>query len=303
MKGLRFAGAGIGIMALFFMPLYLSAYWTSLLFTLLINIALAGGINLLWGYAGYLNLGYVTFFGLGAYGTAVFLLQGYSFGSALLIGLLLFLPLTLLSAGLLLHLGGHYFSVASLGILIFFEKLAGKLVFLSGGLEGLSLPLGNHLKESYWLGLVLAGASIGLNMVIHTHKLGYQLKIIQEDESMAEAVGISLFSAKGKAYLLGVVIAFLAGGITVYQSGYVSPASAFGLSAAMPPVIMALIGGGTRWWGPVGGALLVTILHELVWTGSGRWVLSWYGLALIAFGIGRAQLDTRRKVGLSRASN
>jgi ABC-type branched-subunit amino acid transport system permease subunit len=88
-----------------------------------------------------------------------------------------------------------------------------------------------------------------------------------------------------KAFLLGAVIALLSGGINVWQAGYISPASAFGLSAADPPVIMVLIGGGRKGWGLLTAALFVSFLQEALWTAWGKWVLSGYGLVLILVGI------------------
>jgi branched-chain amino acid transport system permease protein len=128
--------------------------------------------------------------------------------------------------------------------------------------------------------------------------------MIQEDEPTAGSVGVPVLSSKIKAYLLGAAIALLAGGIYVRQSGYIGPASAFGLSVAMPPVIMALIGGGQKWWGPLLGAIILTGLQEILWTGLDRWVLSGYGMVLILFGIfwvGVGQEGTmRRFVGTRR---
>jgi branched-chain amino acid transport system permease protein len=274
-----------GFLSLLFFPAYLSTYWLSFLFTLLINIALAGGINLLWGFAGYLNLGYMSFFGLGAYGTAILLLKGWSFLLGLGIGLLLLLPIAGLLSLLLFRLQNLYFSVATLGILILLEESAGKVPFLSGGLEGLTLPLGNHSWECYFLSLGLACVSLGANFLLNNKRLGFQLRMIQEDEKTAQSVGVPIYSSKIKAYLLGASIAFLAGGIYVRQGGYIGPSSAFGLSVAIPPVIMALIGGGQRWWGPLIGAIILTGLQEILWTGLDRWGLSGYGIVLILLGI------------------
>jgi branched-chain amino acid transport system permease protein len=152
-----------GFLSLIFFPAILSTYWITFLFTLLINIALAGGINLLWGYAGYLNLGYMTFFGLGAYGTALLFLKGWPFPLDLGICLILLLPVAGLLSLSLFRLQNLYFSAATLGILILLEESAGKVSFLSGGLEGLSLPLTSQPWEGYLLSLGLAGVSLGVN--------------------------------------------------------------------------------------------------------------------------------------------
>jgi branched-chain amino acid transport system permease protein len=273
-----------GFLSLFFFPAVLSTYWVTFLFTILINSALAGGINLLWGYAGYLNLGYMTFFGLGAYGTVLLLLQGWPFLLDLGICLILLLPVAGLLSLPLFRLQNLYFSAATLGILILLEESAGKIPILSGGPEGLSLPLGSQPWEGYLLSLGLAGVSLGVNFFLSKNRLGFQLRMIQEDEKTAQSVGIPIFSVKIKAYLLGGSIALLAGGIYVRQVGYIGPSSAFGLSVAMPPVIMALIGGGRRWWSPLLGAVLLTGLQEILWTGLNRWVLSGYGIILILLG-------------------
>lgn len=267
------------------LPSLLSPYWITLLFTLLINIGLTCGINLLWGYAGYLNLGYMTFFGLGAYGTGILFLKGTPFLASLLLCLLIMVPAAALLAFPLFRLQGHFFSVATLGVLILLEETVGKFPLFSGGLEGLSLPLGDYGRESYWLSLALAVGALGTYWLLNQKRLGFQLRMIKEDERMAQSVGVPVFSRKIQAYLLGVVIALLAGGITLRQTGYIGPASAFGLSVSMPPIIMALISGGKKRWGPVWGALVVTGLQELLWTGLDRWVLSGYGMVLILIGL------------------
>lgn len=274
-----------GFLSLIFFPVIISHYWITFLFTLLINMALAGGINLLWGNAGYLNLGYMAFFGLGAYGTALLLLKGWPFLLVLGICLILLLPIAGLLAFPLFRLQHLYFTVATLGILILLEESAGKVSFLSGGPEGLSLPLGNHSRECYLFSLGLAFVSSGINFLLKKNKLGFQLRMIQEDERTAQSVGVPVRSSKIKAYLLGVSIALLAGGLYVRQAGYIGPSSAFGLPVAMPPVIMALIGGGKRWWGPLIGAVVITGLQEILWTRLDGWVLSGYGLVLIILGI------------------
>ncbi|MEW6186825.1 MAG: branched-chain amino acid ABC transporter permease [Thermodesulfobacteriota bacterium] len=285
MKGIApisLACAGLWLLVL---PYFLSAYWITWFFTLLLNIALVGGINLLWGFGGYLNLGYTAFFGLGAYGTALLLLRGWPLFLVLSSSLLLLLPLAGLSALIFFRLSGLYFSAATLGFLILLEEIAGKLSFLSGGHEGLTLPLGDQGWTAYWLALGLAGTSLGINLLLDRHKWGFQLRLIREDETMAGSVGIPVYWTKIKVYLIGAAIAILSGGVYVFQSGYIGPGSAFGLSVAVPPMIMVLIGGGRKWWGPSLGALFLTALQEILWTNLNHWVLSAYGLILILLGV------------------
>ena len=115
--------------------------------------------------------------------------------------------------------------------------------------------------------------------------------------------GFPSFLPKSKPIYWARSIALLAGGIYVRQVGYIGPSSAFGLSVAMPPVIMALIGGGQRWWGPLLGAIILTGLQEILWTSLDHWVLSGYGIVLILLGIfwtGVGQEETMRRYVRSR---
>jgi ABC-type branched-subunit amino acid transport system permease subunit len=106
-----------------------------------------------------------------------------------------------------------------MGFLILLEEIAGKPGFLSGGHEGLCLPLGRQGLTAYWLALGLAGVSLGINLLWDRHNLGFQLRMIREDEKTAESVGIPLLVTQTKTFAIGAVIAILSGGIYVYQSG------------------------------------------------------------------------------------
>jgi branched-chain amino acid transport system permease protein len=115
--------------------------------------------------------------------------------------------------------------------------------------------------------------------------------MIQEDELVAQSIAIPILSTKITTYLLGAFIALWAGALYVRQSGYIGPSSAFGLSVAMPPIIMTLIGGGRKWWGPLLGAVILTGLQEILWTVFNHWVLSGYGIVLLLLGISHGQRE------------
>jgi len=273
----------LSLAALF--PLFVSSYVIAFLFNLLLNLSLMIGMNLLWGFAGYLPLGYTAFFGLGGYVTARLVLQGWPIWLSLPLSLIFVLPIGAFFGWVLFRLRGLYFSAASLGLLILLEETSGKWTFLSGGHEGLALPSSPKGPSAYWLILALSAFSLAAHYVLDRCKGGYQLRLIREDEALAESVGVPTFGVKMKAFLLGAVIALLAGGIHVWQAGYISPASAFGLSVAVPPVIMVLIGGGRKGWGLLTAALFVSLLQEALWTAGGKGVLSGYGLILIGVGM------------------
>ncbi len=275
----------VGVFSILFFPRIFPGYWTGLVFTAFLNVALVGGMNLLWGFGGYLHLGYMISFGLGAYGTALAMLQGLPRPAAPLLSLILGLPLVALTGLFLFRLTGLYFSAAGLGMLVMLEELVGKLGSLTGGHEGMTVASDPTGVLPFWGAWGLAALSLGLNRWFEGCKLGFQLRLIQEDEAIAQSLGVSLLSVKLQGYVWGAVVALLAGGMYVLHSGYISPASGFGLTAAVPPVIMALLGGGRKWWGPLWAAFFMTGLQELLWTWMARGELMVYGVVLLLLGI------------------
>jgi branched-chain amino acid transport system permease protein len=124
MKALIIGAIATALSLAAFFPLLASPYVLAFLFNLLLNLSLMIGMNLLWGFAGYLPLGYTAFFGLGGYVTARLILLGWPISASLPLSLISILPIGALFAWVLFRLRGLYFSPASLGLLILLEESA-----------------------------------------------------------------------------------------------------------------------------------------------------------------------------------
>lgn len=261
------------------------AYLLTLGFLAFLYITLALSWDLVGGRLGYMNLGHVTFFGVGAYGAALLLEAGVSFAAASGLAALA----SAVAAGLLGHpllrLRGAYFALATLGLPGLMEVLTRNLRGLTGGSGGLSTPPGDHTATGYLAALALAAATAAATGLLCRTRFGLGLAAIREDEEAAGAFGVPVARYKWTAFVLSSVPAGLAGAIYAWTLTYVSPSSVFGLEVALTPVVMALLGGAGTLAGPCLGALLLTLLQELLWTRVAHFHLTLYGGALILLGL------------------
>jgi branched-chain amino acid transport system ATP-binding protein/branched-chain amino acid transport system permease protein len=272
-------------------PVFGGAYLTTFLFTLLSAYIVAQSWDWLHGEAGYVNLGHYIYFGVGAYVFALanvngapvvlsFLLAGLFTGA---MGALLSFPL--------FRLRGDYFAFATLALLPLFELLASNLVAITRGSDGILLPpatamvYGIDVKMfAYYVALAGSVAVFCLSMWMSRAPFGYALKAIRNDEQAAEVVGIRIFPVKLQAMAYGAAAAAVAGGTYVWSFRYVEPRSVFGLDVALIPVAMALLGGSGLLWGPLVGAILLSVGIQLLILNLTMLQFTIIGLAILLIG-------------------
>ena len=272
-------------------PVFGGAYLTTFLFTLLSAYIVAQSWDWLHGEAGYVNLGHYIYFGVGAYAFALanvngapvilsFLLAGLFTGA---MGALLSFPL--------FRLRGDYFAFATLALLPLFELLASNLVAITRGSDGILLPpatamvYGVDVKMfAYYVALAGSVAVFCLSMWMSRAPFGYALKAIRNDEQAAEVVGIRIFPIKLQAMAYGAAAAAVAGGTYVWSFRYVEPRSVFGLDVALIPVAMVLLGGSGLLWGPLVGAILLSVGIQLLILNLTMLQFTIIGLAILLIG-------------------
>ena len=228
--------------------------------------------NLLGGYAGQINLGHAAFFGLGAYGSGI-LTATYAvnpwlamFLSAAAVALLAFIigfPI--------LKLKGHYLAMATLGLGIIVYIVFNETVELTGGPSGLSgipnLSLGkltfdNDLKNYYLIwGFTLIIILLSINLV--NSRIGRALRAIHDSEVAARVMGVNARLLKVQIFTLSALISAVAGSLYAHTMAFVSPAS-FGFHFSIELVTMVIIGGLGSIYGSLLGAVLLTLLPELL---------------------------------------
>ena len=271
--------------ALVALPSFGFSYGVVWVFLLAVYFTLALSYDIVGGYMGYMNLGHSTFFGLGAYTTAILLNHGFNLFSALLAALLL----AALFAGLisypLFRLRGAYFALATFGLISLVEVLTTNLRDLTGGSGGISTPSGDHMLPSYYLVLAVAAGTMVLSQRVARSKFGLALFSIREDEEVARAFGVPTTLYKGLALVISSAPASLVGGIYVWNMTYVSPESVFGLEIALSPIIMAMLGGSGIMIGPLVGAVFITLVQEFLWTKVPYFHLAMYGTVLVLLGL------------------
>ena len=274
-KGSRRALVGWALWACILVALILYGAYGRQLFllstlgTVFLYVTLTQAWNILGGYGGYLNFGMVTFFGIGAYASAIlhhyyglsaFLTAPVAGLAAAVAGLLIGIPT--------LRLRGAYFALVTMIITFAVQILALDAPITQGALgiymPRLSLtPLGVE-RLFYFLFLGLAVLVTALVYAIQHSNIGWALVAIREDEDAAEIVGVRTVEVKWAANALACFIAGVVGGLYAQRIAYIEPIGTFSFDISLNVVLMAVIGGSGTWQGPLIGAPLVLLVADML---------------------------------------
>jgi branched-chain amino acid transport system permease protein len=230
-----------------------------------VYIILASNLNLILGYAGYVNFGSIVFFGLGGYFTVYFMSAlGWGLVTATLIGAVAVSALAFAFGLGILRLRGAYFALATIGVnegvqafvTNFTPWGAGTGIYLS---TALFLPLGgpaHALWVIYYALVGIMGLSLYLSYFIKLSKFGLGLLAIGENEDAAAVLGVPTPRYKAIVYCVSAFLPAIAGGLYFFKGAFIQPTDAFDLQFSTEAIVIAMLGGQGTVMGPALGAYL-----------------------------------------------
>ena len=243
------------------LPMFLGKIMNELLANVGLFLLLALGLNIVVGLAGLLDLGYVAFFAVGGYTTAVltspnspWFAPELHFGIALIF-VVIFATITGLVIGApVIRMRGDYLAIVTLG----FGEII-RLLFMSdwlgpyfGGAQGVTnIPgvalgfatvKGTDPRSVFYLVLFFCAIAIYVSWRLQASRLGRAWMAIREDEQVAEAMGINTVSAKLMAFVVGAVLASFSGAVLAAKVGSVFPTS-FMILVSIIILVVVIVGG------------------------------------------------------------
>ncbi|CDX32603.1 Inner-membrane translocator [Mesorhizobium plurifarium] len=270
------------------LPHFANAYVTEVATTALLYVVLCLGLNIVVGYAGLLDLGYAAFFAVGAYTTGILTSEfGFNFwltipvamAAACLAGIIIGAPT--------LRLRSDYLAIVTLGFGEIVRIIARNLDITGGasGLVGIERPeiLGFKLMQVqhfYYAFLALALLAVFVCLSVERSRMGRAWFYVRYDEDAAAGIGINRVSAKLQAYMMGAVIASVAGCLYAAKMTAISPES-FTFNQSLLILLGVVLGGMGRIPGVVLGAILVALLPEVL-RGAGTYRPLVTAVALLA---------------------
>lgn len=270
------------------LPHFANAYVIEVATTALLYVVLCLGLNIVVGYAGLLDLGYAAFFAVGAYTTGILTSEyGFNFwltipvamAAACLAGIIIGAPT--------LRLRSDYLAIVTLGFGEIVRIIARNLDITGGasGLVGIERPeiLGFKLMQVqhfYYAFLALALLAIFVCLSVERSRMGRAWFYVRYDEDAAAGIGINRVSAKLQAYMMGAVIASVAGCLYAAKMTAISPES-FTFNQSLLILLGVVLGGMGRIPGVVLGAILVALLPEVL-RGAGTYRPLVTAVALLA---------------------
>jgi branched-chain amino acid transport system permease protein len=257
---------GICLLLAFAAPLGLNGYGLYLLTLTEIFVLVALGLNLLTGYAGQISLCHASFFGVGAYATAILTQKaGLPYLLSLLLGALFTTVIGALAAVPALRLKNIYLAIATLGFGVVLQKIIFEWRGLTGGGGGLALTpphiAGYELGAAglYYLTLVLMCLGLFGAWNVSRGRTGRALLVIKDSEIAAGSLGIHAPRYKVTAFAISAFYAAIAGGLFAYLVRYINPES-FSVSLSISFLSMVVIGG----LGTIGGSILGAAFYVIV---------------------------------------
>lgn len=246
-------------------------YNTIAVFTLIGAIAVVGW-NIFSGYSGYISLGHSVFYGFGAYTIGLASRYWHIPGGwqpfellplAGLVGGVVALPLGWIS----LRTRRHAFVVITIAWVFIFQLLAYNLRGISGGANGVFMPLTPWVAPYvdlpfYYVAFGVLLVAVLVSWWIRHSKFGLGLLAIRDDEDRALGLGVKTNAFKLIAYVISAVFVAMAGAIFAYYVGSVYPEQGFNPAVDVTIAIMGFLGGLGTVAGPLVGALLVTPFQQ-----------------------------------------
>lgn len=250
---------------------------------------LATSLGVLFGWTGTYTFGHAAFFGMGAYVTA--LLKDQVWGPLVFLGASA--VVAAVGAVLISLIGRRLAKVEFAMLTMIVGQIAYLLTFRVPALEGdngiYGIPRGELFGVDlappatfWWYSIVVIAIVMGVLRRINLSAFGESLNAIRDDPVKAAAIGLPVKSLRLAAFTLAGAVAGLAGGLFAQQGSIVTPSTlAFTFSGQI--IIMALLGGMKRFWGPAVGAVLFQFINALVFGNSsnGTFVLGAVLLAVV----------------------
>ena len=285
----------LGIIFLVTLPWMVGLFLSQALFIIGMYIMMGLGLNIVVGYAGLLDLGYVAFFAFGAYTMGILTTTGelgrvgLTFWTALPFAMLVGVLWGLVLGFPVLRMRGDYLAIVTLGFgeIIRILALSNWLAPLGGGAQGIL-----HIPKPVFFGIVMdspqamyyvvvLGALLAAFVTIRLRdsRLGRQWMAMREDEDVAEAMGINLVQTKLLAFSIGAAFSALAGAIFAARIGNIFPHS-FNILISMNAISLIIVGGLGSIPGVIVGAIILIGLPEML-REFAEYRLLMYGLLLI----------------------
>jgi len=260
-RNLGIAAAIFVVVAL--VPLISSGYLLSITTSILFYIALATSWMLFSGPTNYISLATAAFFGIGMYVVA-WGIDLMSYPLLIVLAALAGAALAVVVGLATLRVSGVYFVIFSLGLAELVRQIMTWLQHVLGTLSGLYVLVDRTEDEYYWQLLALTAFIFLIGWWIGRSRLGFALRIIGNDEVVAVHSGINTARAKVVLFVISSTFAAVVGALAAPRWSYVEPTVAFSPFLSFQVVIMALLGGVHRLWGPLLGVIPFTLLWELI---------------------------------------
>lgn len=307
----------VALAAVILLPIvFPNKYYTDLFCQVLINIIAVLGLNVVMGLAGQTNLGTIGIIAIGSYTISIL---SSSIGTAGMLGILLALAFGV-ALGLMLgypslRVKGVYLTLTTLSFTQIVYLLANNLNNFTGGPMGLRLPYLNLLgwqltntRQLYYVILSVTVFVILFSVRIGRSKFGRAFKAMNDNPEAVEALGIKISNLKLKSFMIATILGCLAGALYAVMMRYISP-TAFIPDANTKYIIILLLGGIGSTGGIMVGAVIVTLLPEILRFMGDYYQLVFYVFALcllLVCPLGLADLFRRLKNSILkkwRASN
>jgi branched-chain amino acid transport system permease protein len=286
--------AAIAAMAL---PLFTDAYVADVATLVLVYVMLGLGLNVVVGFAGLLDLGYAAFFAIGAYTTALLMVNAHlAFWATLPLAALLTALSGVVIGAPTLRLRSDYLAIVTLGFGEIVRIAATNFTF-TGGPEGVyGVPhatIGGFVLRTpqslYYLGLAFVLFVFVGSYNLARSRLGRAWLAIREDEAAAQAVGINPVYFKLMAYVLGAIFAGAAGSFFAVKLTAINPSS-FTFIQSVTILMVIILGGMGSLPGVMLGAAVIVVLPEVL--------RAFDQIRMLTFGLGLILLMLLRPQGL-----
>jgi len=261
------------------LPFYDTGYLLTNATTMMMFVVLATSWALFSGPTHYISLATAAFFGVGTFVTGLGF-QALPLWALPLIAGVIGAVLAALVGLVTLRLSGVYFVIFTLGLAELVRQVV-TWVQNRTGQRGMYVLTSLTERDIYWQLLGLAALVFLAGWLIARSRLGFALRIIGNDETVARHVGIDTARAKVALFMVSGGVAAMVGAILAPRYIYIDPSTAFAPILSFQVVIMALLGGTGRLWGPLAGVIPFTILWELISRQAPNQTMLLLGLAFL----------------------